>query len=131
MIGEIKELRKGVNEELVMSINEAMDYCNNYYSCYYTDEEDSYNEEEDKKDARTLLAVQGRVINLMKKATYEELELAFPLDANVFDDTDVYDCVLSTTQNVLEYIKQRRYYNQDLEEFFELRVQARITLDEF
>ena len=29
MIGEIKELRKGVNEELVMAINEAMDYCNN------------------------------------------------------------------------------------------------------
>ena len=123
--------RTNVNEELVMSINEAMDYCNNYYCWYYMDEDDGYNEEEDKKDAKTLLAIQDRVIDLMKKATFEELELAFPLDTDTFDDTDVYDCVLSTTQNVLEYIRQREDYNNDLEVFMRLRTQARIVLGEF
>ena len=128
MSRELKETRTNINEDLIISINEAVDYCNKYYYCFYKDID---GEEADIEDARILLALQDRAINLMKRATYKELELAFPLNADVFDDTAVYDCVLSTTQNVLEYINYRIHYNQDLGVFFELRTQARITLGEF
>ena len=133
MSRELNEIRIDTNEELVMAINEAVDYCNNYYNCFYRDigGEEDYIEEDDIEDASILLALQDRAINLMERATYKELELAFPLNAGVFDDTAVYDCVLSTTQNVLEYIKLRKHYNSDLEIFFELRLQARITVGEF
>ena len=67
----------------------------------------------------------------MKKATYAELELAFPLNTDAFDATAVYPYELTTTQNVLEYIKLREHYNTDLEVFFEDRLQARITVGEF
>ena len=128
MSRELKETRTNINEDLIISINEAVDYCNKYYYCFYKDID---GEEADIEDARILLALQDRAINLMKRATYKELELAFPLNADVFDDTAVYDYVLSTTQNVLEYINYRIHYNQDLGVFFELRTQARITLGEF
>ena len=128
MSRELKEIRTNINEDLIISINEAVDYCNKYYYCFYKDID---GEEADIEDARILLALQDRAINLMKRATYKELKLAFPLNADVFDDTAVYDCVLSTTQNVLEYINYRIHYNQDLGVFFELRTQARITLGEF
>ena len=128
MSRELKETRTNINEDLIISINEAVDYCNKYYYCFYKDID---GEEADIEDARILLALQDRAINLMKRASYKELELAFPLNADVFDDTAVYDCVLSTTQNVLEYINYRIHYNQDLGVFFELRTQARITLGEF
>ena len=128
MSRELKETRTNINEDLIISINEAVDYCNKYYYCFYKDID---GEEADIEDARILLALQDRAINLMKRATYKELELAFPLNADVFDDTAVYGCVLSTTQNVLEYINYRIHYNQDLGVFFELRTQARITLGEF
>ena len=128
MSRELKEIRTNTNEELVMAINEAVDYCNKYYYCFYRNID---GEEADIEDARILLALQDRAINLMKRATYKELKLAFPLNADVFNDTAVYDCVLSTTQNVLEYINYRIHYNQDLGVFFELRTQARITLGEF
>ena len=128
MSRELKETRTNINEDLIISINEAVDYCNKYYYCFYKDID---GEEADIEDARILLALQDRAINLMKRATYKELKLAFPLNADVFDDTAVYDCVLSTTQNVLEYINYRIHYNQDLGVFFELRTQARITLGEF
>ena len=128
MSRELKETRTNINEDLIISINEAVDYCNKYYYCFYKDID---GEEADIEDARILLALQDRAINLMKRATYKELKLAFPLNADVFDDTAVYDYVLSTTQNVLEYINYRIHYNQDLGVFFELRTQARITLGEF
>ena len=128
MSRELKEIRTNINEDLIISINEAVDYCNKYYYCFYKDID---GEEADIEDARILLALQDRAINLMKRATYKELKLAFPLNADVFDDTAVYDYVLSTTQNVLEYINYRIHYNQDLGVFFELRTQARITLGEF
>ena len=128
MSRELKETRTNINDDLIISINEAVDYCNKYYYCFY---KDIGGEEADIEDARILLALQDRAINLMKRATYKELELAFPLNADVFDDTAVYDYVLSTTQNVLEYINYRIHYNQDLGVFFELRTQARITLGEF
>ena len=128
MSRELKETRTNINEDLIISINEAVDYCNKYYYCFYKDID---GEEADIEDARILLALQDRAINLMKRATYKELELAFPLNADVFDDTAVYDCVLSTTQNVLEYINYRIHYNQDLGVFFKLRTQARITVGEF
>ena len=128
MSRELKETRTNINEDLIISINEAVDYCNKYYYCFYRNID---GEEADIEDARILLALQDRAINLMKRATYKELKLAFPLNADVFNDTAVYDCVLSTTQNVLEYINYRIHYNQDLGVFFELRTQARITLGEF
>ena len=144
MSRELKEIRTNVNEELVMAINEAVDYCNNYYNCLYFDEDadddaededrytvDEHCEEADKEDARILLALQDRAINLMKRATYEELELAFPLNIDAFDATQVYPYELTTTQNVLEYIKLRNHYNSDLEIFFDNRLQARITVGEF
>ena len=128
MSRELKETRTNINEDLIISINEAVDYCNKYYYCFYRNID---GEEADIEDARILLALQDRAINLMKRATYKELKLAFPLNADVFNDTAVYDCVLSTTQNVLEFINYRIHYNQDLGVFFELRTQARITLGEF
>ena len=140
MSRELKEIRVNVNEELVMAINEAVDYCNKYYSCLYFDEDaedddryivDEHCEELDIEDAKILLALQDRAINLMKKATYAELKLAFPLDTDAFDDTQVYPYELTTTQNVLEYIKLREHYNTDLEVFFADRLQARITVGEF
>ena len=103
MIGEIKELRKGVNEELVMAINEAMDYCNNYYN-YLRDVTEDIPDSDVIQDAKITIALQDKVINLMKMANFEELELAFPLERAIFDDTDVYDVVLSTEQAVLNYI---------------------------
>ena len=140
MSRELKEIRVNVNEELVMAINEAVDYCNKYYSSLYFDEDtedddryivDEHCEELDIEDAKILLALQDRAINLMKKATYAELELAFPLNTDAFDSTQVYPYELTTTQNVLEYIKLREHYNTDLEVFFEDRLQARITVGEF
>ena len=144
MSRELKEIRVNINEELVMSINEAVDYCNKYYSCLYFDDDaeddteddgryivDEHCEELDIEDAKILLALQDRAINLMKKATYAELELAFPLNTDAFDSTQVYPYELTTTQNVLEYIKLREHYNTDLEVFFEDRLQARITVGEF
>ena len=144
MSRELKEMRININEELVMAINEAVDYCNKYYSCLYFDEDaeddaedddryivDEHCEELDIEDAKILLALQDRAINLMKKATYAELKLAFPLDTDAFDDTQVYPYELTTTQNVLEYIKLREHYNTDLEVFFADRLQARITVGEF
>lgn len=143
MSRELKEIRVNINEELVMAINEAVDYCNKYSSCLYF-EDDAEDEEDDDRyivdehceeaeieDAKILLALQDRAINLMKKATYAELELAFPLNTDAFDSTQVYPYELTTTQNVLEYIKLREHYNTDLEVFFEDRLQARITLEEF
>ena len=92
---------------------------------------EDYIEKDDIEDASILLALQDKAIELMERATYKELELAFPLNADVFDDTAVYDCVLSTTQNVLEYIKYRKHHNTDLAIFFDERLQARITVGEF
>ena len=144
MSRELKDIRVNINEELVKAINEAVDYCNKYYSCLYFDEDaeddaedddryivDEHCEELDIEDAKILLALQDRAINLMKKATYAELELAFPLNTDAFDSTQVYPYELTTTQNVLEYIKLREHYNTDLEVFFEDRLQARITVGEF
>ena len=133
MSRELKKTRTNVNEELVRAINEAVDYCNKYYSCFYKDigGEEDYIEKDDIEDASILLALQDKAIELMERATYKELELAFPLNADVFDDTAVYDCVLSTTQNVLEYIKYRKHHNTDLAIFFDERLQARITVGEF
>ena len=143
MSRELKEIRTNINEELVMSINEAVDYCNKYYSCFYVDDDveeeededcytvDEHCEEAEIEDAKILLALQDRAINLMKKATYAELELAFPLNTDAFDATAVYPYELTTTQNVLEYIKLREHYNTDLEVFFADRLQARITVGEF
>ena len=141
MSRELKEIRTNINEELVMSINEAVDYCNKYYSCFYfVDEEDAEDEdcytvdencEVEIEDAKILLALQDKAIELMKRATYEEMELAFPLDTDAFDNTQVYCYELSTTQNVLEYIKYRKHHNTDLAIFFYERLQARITVGEF
>ena len=144
MSRELKEMRTNINEELVMAINEAVDYCNKYYSCLYFDDDaeddaedddryvlDEHCEELDIEDARILLALQDRAIELMKKATYEELELAFPLNTDAINSTQVHPYELTTTQNVLEYIKLREHYNTDLEVFFEDRLQARITVGEF
>ena len=140
MSRELKEMRTNVNEELIMAINEAVDYCNKYSNCFYVDDEeededcytvDEHCEEVDIEDAKILLALQDKAIELMKRATYEEMELAFPLDTDAFDNTQVYCYELSTTQNVLEYIKYRKHYNTDLAVFFEDRLQARITVGEF
>ena len=139
MSRELKKTRTNVNEELVMAINEAVDYCNKYYSCFYfvdEEDEDCYTvdencEEDDIEDAKILLALQDKAIELMKRATYEEMELAFPLDTDAFDNTQVYCYELSTTQNVLEYIKYRKHHNTDLAIFFDERLQARITVGEF
>ena len=130
MIGEIKELRKGVNEELVMAINEAMDYCNNYYN-YLRDVTEDIPDSDVIQDAKITIALQDKVINLMKMANFEELELAFPLERAIFDDTDVYDVVLSTKQDVLNYIQNREHFNQDLEMFMSDRIHSRIILGEF
>ena len=130
MIGEIKELRKGVNEELVMTINEAMDYCNNYYN-YLRDVTEDIPDSDVIQDAKITIALQDKVINLMKMANYEELELAFPLERAIFDDTAVYDVVLSTEQDVLNYIQNREHFNQDLEMFMSDRIHSRIILGEF
>ena len=35
MSRELKKTRTNVNEDLIKAINEAVDYCNNYYSCFY------------------------------------------------------------------------------------------------
>ena len=143
MSRELKEIRVNINEELVEAINEAVDYCNKYHSCLYFDDDEDDAEDDDRytvdehceeaeiEDAKILLALQDRAINLMKKATYAELKLAFPLDTDAFDDIQVYPYELTTTQNVLEYIKLREHYNTDLEVFFEDRLQARITVGEF
>ena len=138
MSRELKEIRVNVNEELVMAINEAVDYCNKYYSCFYfvdEEDEDCYTVDEncevEIEDAKILLALQDKAIELMKRATYEEMELAFPLDTDAFDNTQVYCYELSTTQNVLEYIKYRKHHNTDLAIFFDERLQARITVGEF
>ena len=130
MIGEIKELRKGVNEELVMAINEAMDYCNNYYN-YLREVTEDIPDSDVIQDAKITIALQDKVINLMKMANFEELELAFPLERAIFDDTDVYDVVLSTEQDVLNYIQNREHFNQDLEMFMSDRIHSRIILGEF
>ena len=130
MIGEIKELRKGVNEELVMAINEAMDYCNNYYN-YLRDVTEDIPDSDVIQDAKITIALQDKVINLMKMANFEELKLAFPLEGAIFDDTDVYDVVLSTEQDVLNYIQNREHFNQDLEMFMSDRIHSRIILGEF
>ena len=130
MIGEIKELRKGVNEELVMAINEAMDYCNNYYN-YLRDVTEDIPDNELIQDAKIIIALQDKVINLMKMANFEELKLAFPLEGAIFDDTDVYDVVLSTKQDVLNYIQKREHFNKDLEMFLSDRIYSRIVLGEF
>ena len=129
MIGEIKELRKGVNEELVMAINEAMDYCNNYYN-YLRDVTEDIPDSDVIQDAKITIALQDKVINLMKMANFEELELAFPLERAIFDDTDVYDVVLSTEQDVLNYIQNREHFNQDLEMFMSDSIHSRIILGE-
>lgn len=139
MSRELKEIRVNINEELVEAINEAVDYCNKYHSCLYFDDDedddrytvDEHCEEAEIEDAKILLALQDRAINLMKKATYAELELAFPLNTDAFDSTQVYPYELTTTQNVLEYIKLREHHNTDLEVFFADRLQARITVGEF
>lgn len=139
MSRELKEMRVNVNEELVMAINEAVDYCNKYSGCFYVDDEeyedcytlDKHCEELDIEDAKILLALQDRAIELMKRATYEEMELAFPLNTDAINSTPVYPYELTTTQNVLEYIKLREHYNTDLEVFFADRLQARITVGEF
>ena len=138
MSRELKEIRVNVNEELVMAINEAVDYCNKYYSCFYfvdEEDEDCYTVDEncevEIEDAKILLALQDKAIELMRRATYEEMELAFPLDTDAFDNTQVYCYELSTTQNVLEYIKYRKHHNTDLAIFFDERLQARITVGEF
>ena len=138
MSRELKEIRTNINEELVMSINEAVDYCNKYYNCFYfvdEEDEDCYTVDEncevEIEDAKILLALQDKAIELMKRATYEEMELAFPLDTDAFDNTQVYCYELSTTQNVLEYIKYRKHHNTDLAIFFDERLQARITVGEF
>ena len=138
MSRELKETRTNINEDLVMSINEAVDYCNKYYSCFYfvdEEDEDCYTVDEncevEIEDAKILLALQDKAIELMKRATYEEMELAFPLDTDAFDNTQVYCYELSTTQNVLEYIKYRKHHNTDLAIFFDERLQARITVGEF
>ena len=143
MSRELKEIRVNINEEVVMAINEAVDYCNKYHSCLYFDDDEDDAEDDDRytvdehceeaeiEDAKILLALQDKAIELMKRATYEEMELAFPLDTDAFDNTQVYCYELSTTQNVLEYIKLREHYNTDLEVFFEDRLQARITVGEF
>ena len=141
MSRELKKTRTNVNEDLIKAINEAVDYCNNYYSCFYfVDEEDEEDEdcytvdencEVEIEDAKILLALQDKAIELMKRATYKEMELAFPLDTNAFDNTQVYCYELSTTQNVLEYIKYRKHHNTDLAIFFDERLQARITVGEF
>ena len=139
MSRELKEIRTNVNEELVMAINEAVDYCNKYHSCLYFDDDedddrytvDEHCEEAEIEDAKILLALQDKAIELMKRATYEEMELAFPLNTDAFDSTQVYPYELTTTQNVLEYIKLREHYNTDLEVFFADRLQARITVGEF
>ena len=130
MIGEIKELRKGVNEELVMAINEAMDYCNSYYN-YLRDVTEDIPDNDVIQDAKITIALQEKVINLMKMANFEELKLAFPLEGAIFDDTDVYDVVLSTEQDVLNYIQKREHFNQDLEMFLSDRIHSRIVLGEF
>lgn len=137
MSRKLKEIRTNTNEDLVEAIKEAVDYCNKYYNCFYVDDDDDdeeiedYIEEDDKEDARILLALQDRAISLMKRATYREMDLAFPLDTDAFDDTQVYEYELSTNQNVLEYIKYREDNNRDFAVFMELRTQARIILDEF
>ena len=133
MSRELKETRTNINEDLIMSINEAVDYCNKYYYCFYMDigGEEDYIEEDDIEDARILLALQDRAINLMKRATYKEMDLAFPLNTDTFNATAVYEYELLTAQNVLEYICHRNHYNEDLGMFFKLRTQARITLGEF
>ena len=138
MSRELKEIRVNINEELVEAINEAVDYCNKYYSCFYfvdEEDEDCYTVDEncevEIEDAKILLALQDKAIELMKRATYEEMELAFPLDTDAFDNTQVYCYELSTTQNVLEYIKYRKHHNTDLAIFFDERLQARITVGEF
>lgn len=142
MSRELKEIRVNINEELVEVINEAVDYCNKYNSCLYFDDAeddedderytvDEHCEEAEIEDAKILLALQDRAIELMKKATYAELELAFPLNTDAFDSTQVYPYELTTTQNVLEYIKLREHYNTDLAVFFDDRLQARITVGEF
>ena len=123
MSRELKKTRTNVNEDLIEAINEAVVYCNKYYFCFY--------EDDNIEDAKILLTLQDRAIDLMKRATYKEMALAFPLNTDTFNATAVYDCVLSTAQNVLEYISHRVHYNQDLGMFFELRTQARITLGEF
>ena len=143
MSRELKEIRVNINEELVMAINEAVDYCNKYHSCLYFDDDEDDAEDDDRytvdehceeaeiEDAKILLALQDKAIELMKRATYEEMELAFPLDTDAFDNTQVYCYELSTTQNVLEYIKYRKHHNTDLAIFFDERLQARITVGEF
>ena len=131
MSRELMKIRIGTNEELIRAVKEAMKYSNSYYNCFYLDKGEEYNEEEDIRDAKILLALQDRTINLMKRATYEELELAFPVNTDAFDDTAVYEYELSTIQNVLEYIRFREEYNSDFAVFMELRTQARITLGEF
>ena len=130
MIGEIKELRKGVNEELVMAINEAMDYCNSYYN-YLRDVTEDIPDNDVIQDAKITIALQEKVINLMKMANFEELKLAFPLEGAIFDDIAVYDVVLSTEQDVLNYIQKREHFNQDLEMFLSDRIHSRIVLGEF
>ena len=143
MSRELKEMRINVNEELVMAINEAVDYCNKYSNCFYVDDDEDDTEDDDRyvidehceeaeiEDAKILLALQDRAIELMKRATYEEMELAFPLNTNAIISTPVYPYELTTTQNVLEYIKLREHYNTDLAVFFDDRLQARITVGEF
>ena len=131
MSRELMKIRIDTNEELIRAVKEAMKYSNSYYNCFYLDKGEEYSEEEDIRDAKILLALQDRTINLMKRATYKELELAFPVNTDAFDATAVYPYELTTTQNVLEYIKLREHYNTDLEVFFEDRLQARITVGEF
>ena len=132
MSRELKKTRTNVNEDLIEAINEAVVYCNKYYFCFYVDgEEEDYIEEEDIENAKILLALQDRAINLMKRATYKEMDLAFPLNTDTFNATAVYEYELLTAQNVLEYICHRNHYNEDLGMFFKLRTQARITLGEF
>ena len=123
MSRELRKTRTNANEDLIEAINEAVVYCNKYYFCFY--------EDDNIEDAKILLALQDRAIDLMKRATYKEMDLAFPLNTDTFNATAVYEYELSTAQNVLEYICHRNHYNEDLGVFFELRTQARITLGEF
>ena len=132
MSRELKKTRTNVNEDLIEAINEAVVYCNKYYFCFYVDDkEEDYIEEDDIENAKILLALQDRAINLMKRATYKEMDLAFPLNTDTFNATAVYEYELLTAQNVLEYICHRNHYNEDLGVFFKLRTQARITVGEF
>ena len=125
-----KEMRAELDEDIMFTIENSMKYVNNYYCTFDNNDDNSFPlKEEAEQDARIVISMQNKVINLMKKATYGELMAIFPQKG--VDTTLVNNIVLDSYSNVMNFISLGSNYNDELESFLRIRVDAKIILGEF